>query len=340
MKILFIVKNPETNLKMSSGLLNSAQFNYDMVKDILDIEIKLVSVADNNDIDKEVNIYKPTHVIIEALWVVPEKFDVLYKLHPEVQWIIRLHSNTPFIANEGIAMDWILYYLQAKNVSVATNSLKIYKELLSLARIKSKLIYLPNYYPKVNLENTKESIDNDYINIACFGAIRPFKNHLIQAMAAINFAEKIGKKLKFHINGTRLEMNGSPILHNLVGLFSHMFDKGHLLVNHSWLEHKDFLELCSTMDIGMQVSFSETFNIVAADLISVNVPVIGSKEIPWLGAKYVADPTDMESILDKLLIVHKYEKDNVRFNKISLNKYSINTIQAWNKFIERETDGA
>ena len=34
-------------------------------------------VVDNNGIDKEITEYKPTHVFIEGLWVVPEKFDVL-----------------------------------------------------------------------------------------------------------------------------------------------------------------------------------------------------------------------------------------------------------------------
>ena len=62
---------------LSSGLLNSAKFVCDMLFDELGYESKLVQVADNNDIDREVTQYKPTHVIIEAYWVVPEKFEIL-----------------------------------------------------------------------------------------------------------------------------------------------------------------------------------------------------------------------------------------------------------------------
>jgi hypothetical protein len=65
------------------------------------IESKLSVCTDNNDIDREVNLYKPTHVIIEALWVVPTKFAVLTKLHPKVQWILRLHSEMPCMAGAG-----------------------------------------------------------------------------------------------------------------------------------------------------------------------------------------------------------------------------------------------
>ena len=54
-------------------------------------------------------------------WLV-SKFEVLQKLHPNVKWIVRLHSEIPFIANEGIAMDWIYEYQKYDNVFVSLNS--------------------------------------------------------------------------------------------------------------------------------------------------------------------------------------------------------------------------
>ena len=74
-------------------------------------EAKVVVVNDNNDINREVFKYTPTHVFIEALWVVPSKFEVLIPLYPKIQWYVRLHSNTPFISSEGIAIDWLVKYL-------------------------------------------------------------------------------------------------------------------------------------------------------------------------------------------------------------------------------------
>ena len=86
------------------------------------IPAKVVVVVDNNDIDREVAAYKPTHVIIEALWVVPEKFEVLSKLHPGVKWIVRYHSEVAFLASEGIAMKWTQGYLAQNNVFIGINS--------------------------------------------------------------------------------------------------------------------------------------------------------------------------------------------------------------------------
>src|SRR6516165_3286534 len=98
-RILFILKHrgfgaygcwnySDNGGHLSSGLYNSVRFVVDMLNDN-DIEAKMVDVIDNNCIDREVTKFKPTHVIIEAFWVVPEKFDILRPLHPKVKWIVR-----------------------------------------------------------------------------------------------------------------------------------------------------------------------------------------------------------------------------------------------------------
>ena len=81
-KILFILKRREdfdptkhTKEGMQTGLFNSATFVKDMLNES-GIESKLFIARDNNDIDREVTAFRPTHVIIEALWVVPQKFDI------------------------------------------------------------------------------------------------------------------------------------------------------------------------------------------------------------------------------------------------------------------------
>jgi len=45
------------------------------------------------------------------------------------------------------------------------------------------------------------------------------------------------------------------------------------------MEHNDFIRVVKSMDIGMQVSLSESFNIVAADFVSNGVPLVGSPDI-------------------------------------------------------------
>lgn len=149
-KVLFITKKKKSSgpgpygQTISSGLLNSATFVHNMLL-ANGIDSNIIEVQDNNAIDKFVNEIKPSHVIIEALWVVPGKFEILTKLHPNVKWIIRLHSDIPFLANEGIAIEWIYGYQQFKNVIVSVNSPRIEKELNGI--LEKPVLYLPNYYP-------------------------------------------------------------------------------------------------------------------------------------------------------------------------------------------------
>jgi len=303
------------------------------------IESKLVVVADNNCIDREVTKFKPTHVIIEALWVVPQKFNILQKIHPNVKWIIRIHSEMPFMAGEGMAMDWIGDYSAFKNIVIACNAPRMLREVKMYVQTKypdrnadDKVIYLPNFYPQ-NYKTKKFDKNKDTIDISCFGAIRPLKNHLLQAFAAIDFANQIGKKLRFHVNAGRIEMQGGPVINNLKGLFQQLSDTGHELVNHQWSPREEFLELCATMDIGLQVSFSETFNIVGADLISQGVPLIGTEEdIPWAVHAFCADPTNSTDIAAKLYTTYKYPWINVKANQWSLTNYTNKTAKIWTKY--------
>lgn len=340
-KILFILKRREdynavihTNLSLTTGLYNSVSFLDKMLNDA-GIESKLIVVNDNNDIDREVSSYKPTHVIIEALWVVPSKFEVLQRLHPKVKWIIRLHSDMPFIANEGMAMSWIGQYMKFNNVSIACNSPKMFDEVEFFVKHKmgehaNAVMFLPNFYPQ-EYKQKKFAPTGDEINIGCFGAVRPLKNHLIQAHAAIKFADKIKSKLVFHVNADRVEMKGEPVVRNLVDLFKEVANKGHRLVNEGWLDRIKFLALCGRMDMGMQVSFSETFNIVAADMISQGVPVIGSDQIPWMSSLYTADPCESYDIYNKLLLTHSFPSVNVYLNKTMLTSYTNKTRKIWLK---------
>lgn len=346
-RVLFILKRREdynavmhSHVGLSTGLYNSASFMNDMLNEQgITSEIKVV--VDNNCIDREVTAFKPTHVIIEALWVVPSKFTILQKLHPNVKWVIRLHSEMPFMAGEGMAMDWVGDYSSFKNIVIAANAPRMLSDIRVYLQHRNKwtdeetdekVIYLPNYYPQ---DYKLKSIDKrkDTIDISCFGAIRPLKNHMVQAIAAIGFADEIGKKLRFHVNAGRIEMQGSPVLNNLKGIFQQIHGLGHELVNHQWRPREEFLELCNEMDIGLQCNLSETFNIVGADLISQGVPLVGnSKEIPWAIDFFSADPNDARDIIHKLHIAYKMPKANAYLQQRTLKAYTNNTAKIWHKY--------
>ncbi len=349
-KVLFILKHREdcwttencsySNGQLSSGLFNSATFVCNALNKSGKIEAKLVDVIDNNCIDREVHNFRPDFVIIEAYWVVPEKFDILTKLHPTVKWIIRNHSEIPFAAQEGIIMEWTLGYLKYPNVFVSGNSHRSYKDMEILIKSaypdkKNYVAYLPNVYPIEHRRLTIPKLEDEFIDIACFGAIRPLKNHLMQAVAAIRFAEAKGKKLRFHINGGRVEggSGSNNILKNLEALFNKL--PKHVLVIHDWHPHESFLDILEKMDIGLQVSFSETFNIVGADMAHVGLPVVFSKEVLWAPKHVHADPTSSDSMYKAMC--HIWSVRKLKIHQIlcqwSLNRYSKKALVQWEKEI-------
>ena len=344
-KVLFLLKRREdfnsenhTSTGMTTGLYNSASFVNDLLVDNK-IDSLMKVVIDYNDIDKNVSAYNPTHVIIEALWVTPTKFLELTRLHPSVTWIVRLHSEIPFIANEGMAMNWLGDYSQIKNIIIACNSRTALRDVRRYLQIKNewdtsktieKIIYLPNYYPQDYSKN-KNKRSKEFIDIGCFGAIRPMKNHLIQALAAVDFAENKNKKLRFHVNAGRIEQKGEPVVNNLRHVFMHLAERGHQLVTHDWAPREEFLKICAQMDVGLQVSFSETFNIVGADFISAGVPLVCSDEIPWAIREFCADAVDKNSITNKISLAYSLSKLNVFFHRHSLTVYTNKVKKVWIK---------
>ena len=343
-KILFITKcrssgyGEKSGLEkcMSSGLFNSANLVSEMLNSV-GISSEVVQVVDNNCIDREVSRVKPTHVMIEALWVVPEKFEILQKLHPTVTWVIRLHSEIPFIANEGVAMDWIIKYAKYPNVKVAPNSVRMFDDVKEIIDAhygvgfhKDFMMFLPNYYQNTTtFDSLEKTSTKGVINVGCFGAIRPLKNQLTQAVAAIKYAKKFNKKLKFHINTGRIENNGNNVLKNIRELFENLDKADFELVEHVWLPREEFLSLCSMMDVGLQVSYSETFNIVSADMTTVGIPIVTSPEIKWSSFLFQADPNEVNDIVSKMRAAILLGRIGVFLNNSGLNKYNYKARNVW-----------
>lgn len=328
---------------LSSGLFNSARMVVDMLEQ-QGVPVKLVHVVDNNTINREIIAFGAELVIIEAFWVVPDKFDVLLEASPNVKFVIRNHSESPFLANEGIAFDWTLKYVGKPNVIMSCNAPRMMEETRFLAHlaypelspvdIRNKVVYLPNFYPIPDATQVGQINEHDlHVDVGCFGAVRPLKNHMLQAIAALKFATKIGKRLRFHINGGRIEMGGSPILKNLVQLFDHF--PNHELVMHKWKDHIRFKELVASMDLLTQVSFSETFNIIAADAITQGVATVTSSEIPWSSHCFRAEATSSESIAEMMHKAYRIKLKVPRYNPSlkGLRRYDTQSTEVWTAFL-------
>lgn len=328
-KILFVLKKRAYDRGVSYGLSNSVRFVGEaLVKESKRIDYKIVTVLDGNGIDKEVHDYNPTHVFLEAIWCPADKLEQLLKLYPKVEWFVRIHSKVEFLAHEGTAFQYLKEYAKLdkkfKNFKVCFNNKQTVEDVKESLDIKSK--YAPNIY--LFKKNTDIPNYSNKLKIGCLGALREFKNHINQALASIEFANKNGYIIEFHINvSTDYEKHGENILKNLRNLFK---ETPHKLVEHPWMNHADFIELVKTMDLGLQVSYSETFCIVAADFVSQNIPLVGSEEIEFLDSWYHAKPCDVRQIAQKIEFAYLWSYWNLqRLNERGLNKHNEKAIEEW-----------
>ena len=346
-KILILLKKHNDSagiFKSKAGLSNSANFLKKILEKKLHVDCELKVCTDANQIDREIYLFRPDICIIEAIWVPPYKMHELVKLWPKVSFVIRVHSKIPFLANEGIAIEWIKEYDKTKNTIVSFNNEQTNEDFNNIG-INS--VYLPNLYPQLSnftyfeyfLQSIKEKFckwfgcgeNKTIINIGCFGAIRPLKNQLSQAFAAISYADKHNKILHFHINGTRVEQRGESVLKNLKELF-----KGtrHQLVEHKWLDHKDFLHVVKKMDMGLQVSYTESFNIVTADFVHCEKPIIVGYDTEWIADCSKANPNNIPMITEKIDEVMKNPSKFVMKNYFSFERYFHSSIHIWKEFLD------
>jgi len=313
---------PHTNW---TGLRNSVSYVVDMLQE-LGIEAAYHLAQDDNEIDRAVTHFRPTHAIIEALWVRPAKLTQLVHLHPQIHWDVRLHSELPFIANEGIAMEWLFAYLMNLRTSVSANSARARADFQGI--LGKHIPYTPNFYPLFPLEPRKGVPADNVIDVGCFGAIRPMKNQFTQACAAVMWADSMHRSIRFHINSDRIEMGGAQALKNIRGLFANV--ARHKLVEHPWMDRAEFMALVRIMDVGMQVSFSETFNIVSADFAVSNVPLVVSPEVSWVNKRFQADPTSAPDIINALHVAWAGRHEDLqKLNYAGLLAYDAASEVAW-----------
>lgn len=342
MRIQFVLKrnlnyNFQHYCRRSSGLWNSTRFIVEALS-ARGVHAEIVEVHDGNDIDREVMRFDPDVVVIEALWMTPAKAKELLSLrrHQGRIWTIHMHSGLPFLAQEGISMDWLNAYPKL-GVGVIANSPETYEAFRAVLD-PDFVYYLPNVYiPKFRDPIRKRSNARRF-DIGCFGAIRPMKNQLAQAIAAIRFSEEHGRSCHFHINGSRIEVGGQPVLKNLVQLFE--AHPEHKLIQHDWMEPEVFIDrLHEHIDIGMQVSLTETFNVVSADYVTAGLPLVASTEVPWCSSLSQVSGGREDEVGEIVRLLDRAWKYRllIRWNQTLLSNASAEAQDAWYYWLKSVT---
>ena len=84
----------------------------------------------------------------------------------------------------------------------------------------------------------------------------------------------------------------------------------------------------------MCVSLSETFCIVAADSVSLGVPLVCSEEVHWASGISKADPNRMNSIVNRIKSVLSYKAYANFVNRYNLTRYDEQSVDIWLDFVK------
>lgn len=294
-----------------------------------------------NPDDVEAHLSKPenqdiTHAIVEAPWIPTKRLELLTFKFPNVHFICRSHSQIGFLQVEAGAINLLREYALLQdsvlNFTLAANSAR-FCEFFETA-YRSKCLFLPNLYDN-SRARTKDPYVGTYgqtLRISSFGAIRLLKNHTSAAAAALMVARQRNSDLEFHMSVNR-EEHGNGVLQAVRNMFKDL--PWAKLVEVPWQPWAQFRHTVANMDLCIQVSATETFNIVTADACAEGVPTVIGEAIDWLPNYWVAnidDAEDIARVANTLLSDPKAGQKAIE----ALDTYVFNSVNNWLKYLASE----
>lgn len=106
---------------------------------------------------------------------------------------------------------------------------------------------------------------------------------------------------------------------------------GFKLVAHKWETWDKFIKLVASMDLLVQPSFTESFNLTVADGISVGVPSVVSPVIHWAPAGWKADPDNAVEVAEVGVELLNSSQGYRGYN--ALTKHNERGLQKWTEFL-------
>ncbi len=320
--------------------LNVAGFATKKVLEQNGYHVSVFPVRHNIDLVDEIDRYnlnhkeRLTHVVISAPWLSLHDMRNLLTEFSDIQFVVLSHSNVGFLQADPCGMELLRKYHELSeefsNIRVGGNSEKFVRWMRRA--YGEGFVLLPNLYP------LGPQIEKDWkgvgpIKIGAFGAIRPEKNFMTAAAAAVALASELGIEVELHMS------EGGEGERSLTAPAIDQMCEGKItVIRHPWMYWDDFVKLVGQMDVMIQVSYTESFNMITADGISVGVPSAVSPAIYWAPPSWKADPDDANEVLTvmkRLLTDSRQRTAGYGY----LREHNDASIKHWNKFLIGKSGG-
>ena len=299
------------------------------------VETVVFPVRHNVDVVNHIDKYnetheKPlTHVVISAPWITAYDMKSLVSNFKDIKFVVLSHSNVGFLQADPHGVELYREYVKISktytNLQVGGNC-KNFTEWFEIA-YNEPCVCLPNIYP-VDKVKSKKWDGKSKLKIGAFGAIRPEKNFMTAAAAAVAIHSILQVPVELHMS-TGGDGCKSSTLPAIVEMTEHI--DGFKLIRHDWNTWDKFIKLVEKMDLLIQVSYTESFNMLTADGISVGVPTVVSPVIFWAPESWMANP---DSTMDVATLgVELLTKDQGEIGWEALNRNNEKSLLMWLDFL-------
>lgn len=297
MSVVFAYKNFAANRNISHIGLGVAAINTAKVLCREGIKAEVWPILNANDLRKRLSATPRQQVIVSAPWIPTVELQGLSNDFPETQFSVNCHSNVGFLQADrnGVRLmrEVMELELGSTNVHLAGNSRRFCDWIR--AAFGSPCAYLPNLYW---LEDAhvlhRATFHGGTLRIGIFGAIRPLKNLMSAAGAALEISRCLRTPLELWLSAGREEGGGETVLSAVRELLQGLPHVS--LVLNGWQSWPNFRKTVAHMHLLLQPSYTESFNMVTADGVAEGVPSVVSEAIDWAPEDWKADVDDVLSI--------------------------------------------
>lgn len=308
------------------------------------VDVSVFPVRHNVDLVHAIDTYNETHgdplthVVISAPWLSVYDLKSLLYAYPKIQFVILSHSNVGFLQADPRGVELMRHYLRLAgafvNLRVGGNSARFVHWLREAYSepYGARPVLLPNLYPAKWVRSKRPPLRGHRVHIGAFGAVRPEKNFMTAAAAAIVIQKKLGVPVELHMS-TGGEGNRSMVLPAIEQMCADI--PGLTLVRHEWRFWDKFIEIIGEMDVLLQPSYTESFNMITADGISMGVPSVVSSAISWAPDSWKADTDDAVDVAERGIEL-LYDPGARAAGVKALRKHNAFGLAHWFEFLECE----
>lgn len=245
----------------------------------------------DEDLPRLLTRLKSKLVLNRGFLISPEAIDRMALKLPHTKFLAMNHSSYPFLISSPWAWKRHTQFMamaeRRNNCFVGTPD-----ERNHLAAIRpdlaEKLVWIPNGSDVPDWK--ARSIGSPPI-ISLIGAGRQLKN-LPNQLAGFALAQRQREMRLF------LSIRGNEWDEMLAEACGYL----HITADvRPWVDWREYQERIRGVDVGLQVSFTESFNYVGLEHMLLGVPVVGSSALRFLPRGWQTDPEDPQAISEHIL---------------------------------------